>query len=539
MRRAWRLLLLVVLVGVAERGADVIDPYPLHLLDRFSESRQVTGRDGELLRLVPTADGERRIHMDLDDFSPHVRAAVVAAEDRRFGEHSGVDAIAIARAGITSALRGRVVSGASTLHMQLVRIIEPHSRTLLGKLHEMRRARQLARVLDTDAVLEAYLNLAPLGGTLRGFPVAALRWFGKSARDLAPEEAATLAAMLPAPTLRCPDRNADGLRQARDRILDAMCRRHDLDRPAWRRARAAPLGAKVHRWPWRAPHFCDLMLATDDRTRIATSVEPELQRTLQELVRREHPAGVDGVALVVLDRESKETVALVGSRSWRESQVNAATARRSAGSTLKPFIYAVALDLGATGPDAIVSDAPIRFRDYAPSNFDKTWSGPVRTAVALRRSRNAPAVRILRAVGVARFRDLIVALGLDPGSTAIHLDAALGTVAVTPLSLARAYLRFADPDAEVPHALPFARARVLDVLRQTSPDPLTCPVGLVAWKTGTSSGRRDAWCVGVTDRHVFVAWLGNLRGCGAADLVGSRSAAKLLAVSVSLVESGP
>ncbi len=535
-RRVLYLSALALLVWVGERAASLADPFPIDLLERFPESRQVTGRDGTLLRLVPTTDGERRVRLPLHDFSPHVVRAVLAAEDHRFGNHSGVDFLAVVRAGFTSVMRGRIVSGASTLHMQLSRIVEPHARTIGGKLHEMRRARQLARVLDAEAVLEAYLNLVPMGGTLRGFPVASLRWFGKSARDLAPQEAATLAAMLPAPSRRRPDRATSELRLARDRILDAMRDCDDLDTASWHRAKSAPLVARAHPWPWHAPHFADLALRTDDRTRITTSIEPEFQRTLHELVQRERPAGVDGVCIVVLERTSQEVVALVGSRSWRESQVNAAMARRSAGSTLKPFIYALALEAGAIGFDALVADTPVTFRDYAPANFDKTWSGPVRVSDALVRSRNAPAVRILRVVGVSRFRDLLRSIGLDSGDRALHLDAALGTVAVTPLALARAYCRFADLDERIPHVSASVRARVLEVLRQTSPDVATCPEGVVAWKTGTSSGRRDAWCVGVTDRHVIVTWLGNLRGRGSADLVGARSAGKLLASAASFLD---
>lgn len=531
-RWARRVLIGLLLAWAGERVGDLVDPYPIHLLDRFDESRQVYAADGTLLRMVPTEEGERRIHLPLAAFSPHVKAAVTAAEDRRFGEHSGVDPLAVVRAGYRSVVRGRIVSGASTLHMQLARIVEPHGRNLTGKLLEMRRARQLARRLSDDAVLEAYLNLAPFANNIRGFPAASLHWFGKSAVDLAPEEAATLAAMLPAPSRRRPGVHSDELLGSRNRILDAMRARGAIDAADWRRARKTKLTAKRHAWPWRAPHLCDLILKTDERIRVETDVDPELQAYFQKLVRDQRPAGVDGVAMVVLDRSSGGLVSLVGSRSWRKSQLNAATSRRSAGSTLKPFIYALAVELGVTGPDALVPDTPLNIAGYDPENFDRTWSGAVRTAEALRTSRNAPAVRMLRAVGASRFRELLRSLGIDPGPHVLHLDAALGTIAVSPLQLARAYLAFASPDAVIPGTSPDVRQRVLDLLKATSPDPSQVPDGAVAWKTGTSSGRRDAWCAGVTDRHVIVVWLGNLHGNAAPDLVGSRAAAGLLASAV-------
>ena len=527
--RARRCVVLLVVLFVGELIWDWWDPYPVHLLDRFPESQRVVAKDGTPLRVVPTKDGERRIHLTLEEMSPWIARAVIVSEDRRFYGHAGVDWLACVRAAGTSTMRGHVVSGASTLHMQLARIAEPHSRTLLGKLWEIRRARQLARELDHAEVLEAYLNLVPLGGTLRGFPAASWFWFGKSARDLAPEEAATLVAMLPAPTRRAPDRAPKQLRRHRDKVIDGLRDAGHLTPQAWRRSRAAPLGARRHGWPFRASHACDLLLrAKPGVAKIENHLDIELQAMAEHIVRTGVDGGADGVALVVLERTSREPAALVGSRDWHESQLNAAVCRRCAGSTLKPFIYALAMEAGVTGPDRLVADTPVTLRDYAPANFDRTWSGPVRTAEALRRSRNAPAVRLLRAVGVDRFRDLLTALGITVNPGSLHLDAALGTLDVSPLELACAYARFADPEAKLPGASASIRARVLALLRETTPDPATTGRP-VAWKTGTSSGRRDAWCVGVTDHHVTVAWLGNLKGRGAANLVGSETAARLVA----------
>jgi len=225
------------------------------------------------------------------------------------------------------------------------------------------------------------------------------------------------------------------------------------------------------------------------------------------------------VAVVILDRGDGRVLAHLGARDYRRQPLDAASCRRSLGSTLKPFLFALALERGVLGPDDLVDDTPITFADYAPRNFEGAYEGAMSAGAALTRSRNLPAIRQLRAVGTDRFRGMLQELGLSVGDGMLHVDAALGTAAGSPLQLARAWQRFAGPE---PLESLSARAR-----RQALA-ALTGPGGIVR-KTGTSSGRRDAWCVGVTEAHVIVTWMGNLNGRGASDLVGARASGALLA----------
>lgn len=535
MRRRLRALLVAFFAATALfRWAERLgDPYPARLLEGLPESTRVLARDGTILRVTATPQGERRICVGLSEVSPHLRHAIVDAEDRRFFTHSGVDWLAMGRAALANLAAGRVVSGGSTLTMQLARTLEPRRRGVLAKIAEIFRARRMERSLTKEQILEAYLNLAPLGGGLRGFAAASLRWFGKSAADLAPEEAAALVALLPAPTRRAPDRAPERLLRWRNVVLDRMLAAGHLDVREHARARAAPLGVERAAWPFLAPHACDLALATAGGPVARTGIDVELQRAVEGEVAAYALEGADGLAVVVLERGSQEVRALVGSPDYASRPLDAALARRSAGSTLKPFLYALAIHRGAAGPDALLPDVPRRFGDWRPSNFGGDFVGAIRAADALADSRNLPAVVLLETLGPSDFLLLLTELALDPGGE-IGLDAALGGVAVTPLGLARAYARFADGATSIPAGI---SESVLDALRRESPDPARLPAGRVAWKTGTSSGRRDAWCAGVTARHVVVVWRGWLDGRASPDLVGRTAAAPLLAAVVAAVEA--
>lgn len=524
-RRSLRALAAAIAATVAllaaERVADRFAPPPLGRLAGIPESVRVEARDGTLLRVTATPSGERAVRVRLADVSPHVLSAIVAGEDRRFRDHAGVDAFSLARAVGSLVRRGRAVSGASTITMQVARLLEPRPRTLAAKLREMWRARQIERALTKDEILEAYVNLAPLGRAVRGFEAASAYWFGKSARDLAPEEAALLVAMLPAPSRRAPDRAPALARRFRDRVLDRMREDGALSAREHARATAAPLGAAPHAWPFLAPHAADLALAAGTAGGVVRlGLDLALQRRAEDAVAAQDGAGADGVAVVVLDRETADIRALVGSRDYRARPLDASRCRRSAGSTLKPFLYALAFESGVVAPDGLVLDVPGRFGDYRPENFAGDYCGRMRAADALSESRNLPAVRLLDAVGVESFREVLRRSGVALGPRPLTLDAALGTVAISPLELARAYVELARDDSA---------AAVREALSRRSPALGVLAPGRVAWKTGTSSGRRDAWCVGVTENLVAVVWMGRLDGGSAPDLVGARAAAPLLA----------
>ncbi|MCC6671273.1 MAG: transglycosylase domain-containing protein [Planctomycetes bacterium] len=528
LRRRWRALLLVAAVwpGVplAERLLDRLWPVPRAALAGFAVAREVLAADGTVLRVATAPGGERILPVDMDRLPPQVVHALLASEDRRFFAHGGVDFAALARAAVQNLARGRVVSGGSTLTMQLARIVEPRPRTLLGKAREMLRARQWERAMGKEEILRAYLDLAPFGANVRGIEAAARVHYGKPARALAVDEAATLVALLPAPSRRAAQRGRAELHAARDRVLERMAACGWLTPEALGRAQARPVQARRRPFPFLAPHAADAALRGSGARVVESSLDLDVQLAVERVVAG-HATGVDGCAVVVLRRSDAALLAMTGARDARTLPLNAALRPRCVGSTLKPFLYALALEQGVIGPDTLLDDTPLEFGQYRPANFDETFAGRVPALRALVESRNVPAVRLLRAVGPRSFAGLLDELGAGLDGAELNLDAALGTLALRPLTLARMYAAFAGP---VPPASLSERSRgpVLAALRELAPLP-----GLpeVAWKSGTSSGRKDAWCAGVDRARVVVVWLGNLDGRGAAELVGARAGADLLA----------
>jgi len=516
---------MVLLVG-AERVLDHLFPFPEHLFDRYGESRRIYDSQNRLLRLSITMDGERLIKIPLTEVSEHMINAIIAGEDGNFFGHSGVDPYAVIRACVTSAQRRKVISGASTITMQVARMVEPRPRTLKWKMVEMFRARQLERKFSKEQILEKYINLVPLGGTLRGVEAASQRWFGKSASDLTSLEAAMFVAMLPAPSRRSPNKTTNELLVWRNEILRRMCVKGYIDDTTYLRFCQEPLHAKFRQWDFLAPHYVDWKLKTQTGKSLSEQLELPRQKMVEELLQQRPNKPVDGEAVVVLSRHTGAVLAMAGSDNYREKPFNAALAHRTAGSTLKPFLYALALEEGVMGIEGKVSDHPGTFGEYCPTNFSDDFLGNVRASEALSSSRNLPAVRLLKSLGVEKFSHVLMSLGFDLPQTNLGLDLSLGTLSVSPLELAKAYQKFFDIKTnEMSWA---SREAILKALSQRSPDQEQLPVESIAWKTGTSSGRRDAWCVGVSQDHVVVVWLGNLDGRGDAELVGSHLAREVL-----------
>lgn len=521
---------------LGERALDVVWPYPLAQLQALPQSIVVTAADGTWLRVAPTPAGERVLPLAWAQCPDVLRAAVLAGEDERFFAHAGVDWLAGLRALADNVVSGRVVSGASTLTMQVVRIVEPRPRTLWSKAVEVLRARQLERALDKEAIASVWLTQVPMGGTLRGFDAAARHWFGKAATGLDAAEAAALVAMVPAPSARAPHRRPQLLRSRRDALLQRLHEQGAIATDVADVARARELGMQRHGWPWLAPHGCDAALAALVGERpavVATDLDLEAQLRVQRVVRDTIGLPGDGLAVVVLRRCDGRLVAVLGDRDPR-APLDLSRRPRSAGSTLKPFLYALAQQRGAIAAATLVDDLPRAFDDWQPANFDRRWLGRARAGDALATSSNLAAVRCLEAVGPGAFAALLRALGLRTDERVLHLDGALGTDAVTPRQLAFAYWRFV---AE-PGSVGLSPASATWTLRALARLPLVAGhgrAGDVAWKSGTSSGRRDAWCVAITAEHVVVVWLGNRDGRGLADLVGVRSANRLLAAVLAVL----
>jgi len=515
-------------------------------------SAVVVDRYGALLTAYTVADGRWRLPVELSAVDPGYLAQLVAFEDRRFRNHPGVDPLALLRAGAQSLAAGRVVSGGSTLTMQVARLVEQGpTGTLAGKLRQMRVALALERRLDKDAILSLYLTLAPYGGNLEGVRAASLAWLGKEPRRLTPAEAALLVALPQSPEARRPDRAPEAARAARDRVLARAAAAGVLapDEAAAARGERVPTARRP--FPALAPHLSDRLVAARPGTgAIATTLDGGLQARLETLVAeraRDLGPGISA-ALIVVDHRTGEVLARIGAAdrldAGRGGFLDMSLAVRSPGSTLKPLVYGLAFEAGIAHPETILEDRPMRFGRYAPQNLDRGWLGPISARTALQASRNLPAVALLDAVGpaqlMARLRRAGAAPRLPAGGTP-GLAIALGGVGLTLDELVRVYAAIAHGGevvalAETPEAVTGAGARALDaaaawyvadILRGTPP-PANGAAGRIAYKTGTSYGHRDAWAIGFDGAHVVGVWFGRPDGAAVPGALGLEAAAPAL-----------
>lgn len=556
-RTLFSFLLILASAELAFRALDALAPFPFEKLER-EPARRVLGRGGETLRIFLPADGIARWSVPLLEVSPVLVRALVASEDRYLGWHPGVNPLAAARAALANLRAGRVVSGASTIPMQIARLVEPRPRTLRAKLVEAFRAVQLARRHSRDELLALYLDRAPFGANLEGVGAAAWFWFGKAPAELSLGEAALLTALPRAPVAYDPRHHPDAARRARDRVLEQLAARGVFDRADVARARAQPVPTRLRRAPFEAPHFAQWAAERRRSISVETTLDVAAQRRFAALVAARvdtlRRAGIGNAAAVVLENDTRAVRAWVGSASFfardRTAQVNGATARRSPGSTLKPWLYALAFDRGLAIPDSVLLDVPVDYAGYVPENFDETYRGRVTVREALARSLNVPAVGMLARVGVPSFLELLRAAGfasLDRPAASYGLPLVLGGGEVTLLDLTNAYATLAEGgvhravswrpgDVAPGRALlrPGAVALVTDVLRELErPDlpraaALARDVPEVAWKTGTSYGHRDAWAVGFSATHSIGVWVGNPDGTPRPGISGAEHAAPLL-----------
>ncbi|WP_442919356.1 penicillin-binding protein 1C [Methylobacterium sp. SyP6R] len=544
-----------MLVAACWIGSTVAYLPPLDLTAANARSTIVLDRAGTLLRPFATADGRWRLPLEPAATNPRFLAMLTAYEDRRFRDHPGVDARALLRAAGQWLAAGRIVSGASTLSMQVARLIEPRGeRSLTAKLRQIARAIELERRLGKDGVLRLYLALAPYGGPIEGLRAASLAYFGREPARLTLAEAALLVALPQAPEGRRPDRFPEAARRARDRVLDIAAARFVVPAADAAAAKAEPVPHGRKPFPMLAPHAAEAALAQEPALAVhRLTLDARLQARLEPLVAERAAAIAPGLsaALLVIDDATGEVRAQVGSAGYldatRSGAIDMTGAVRSPGSALKPFVYAMAFESGLAHPETLIEDRPSRFgASYAPENFDLTFQGTVTARRALQLSLNVPAVELMEAVGPARFiarlRSAGAAIAL-PRDAAPGLPVALGGLGITLADLARLYAGLARggevpvlrrrldapaTDAVLPRiAEPVASWYVADVLRGTPPPESALPNRL-AYKTGTSYGYRDAWAVGFDRRYTVAVWLGRPDGAGVPGLVGRIAAAPLL-----------
>lgn len=538
-------VVLVCAIGVYSLG-----PAPLGRALEYSHA--VLDREGLLLRAYATSEGRWRLPVSERDVDPRFLKLLFAYEDKRFREHPGVNPFSLGRAAVQFVTSGHIVSGGSTISMQVARLLEPRARRSLGaKLRQIVRAIELERALGKDGILALYLTLAPYGGNLEGVRAASLAYFGKEPRKLSLAEAALLVALPQSPELRRPDRFSDVARAARDRVLDRVAVAGLLPRDEIARAKSQAVPRERKQLPILAPHAADqVVLLEPDRREHHLTIDLTLQKSLQELAHeRAQALGPEiSIAILAVDNASGEVRARVASADYfderRAGQVDMTQALRSPGSTLKPFIYGLGFEDGVIHPETLIEDKPIRYGSYAPENFDLTFQGMVTVRRALQLSLNVPAIAVLSKVGVARVSARLSQTGAAlvlPKGEAPGLAMGLGGVGVRLSDLVMLYaslsrLGTALPLVERQSAAaqnsqrllePVAAWYVGNILMGTPP-PENAPHGRVAFKTGTSYGYRDAWAIGFDGRMTVGVWVGRPDGAPVPGLIGRASAAPIL-----------
>lgn len=503
-------------------------------MTRFeTRAREVTARDGRLLAVWPAPGGMWRLRTRAEDVPPHLIELLIAAEDRRFHAHPGVDPIALARAAVQWARAGRVVSGGSTLSMQAARLLEPRPRTLRSKAIEVARALQLEWRHGKQGVLEIWLTLAPQGGNVEGLRAGALAWFGRPVQGLDVAESALLVALARRPEATRPDRHPEAARRARDAVLHA---RAPEVATAAEVALAGDVPARRIAFPRLAAHHAREV--GEGRT----TLDFDLQRGVEAMARNALPRLGErvSVAIMVADLATGEARAIHGG-SWmdgtRAGALDLSRAVRSPGSALKPFVYALAFESGVVTPETLLDDLPRRFGDYAPENFDRAFQGRLRVADALRMSLNQPAVALLSEVGPLRLAAVMKSAGapprLPPGA-APSLPLALGGAGLTLREMVALYAMLGrGGDGVIERRAADVTARLL-----VQGFPQGGPPG-IAWKTGTSWGGRDAWAMGLDARHVVGVWVGRPDGTPMPGATGARLALPVLAQVFALLPSAP
>jgi len=553
------LLALLVLVAL-----DLAFPPPVPGRDA-PNALLIVARDGTPLRAFPDRDHVWRYPVALDDISPLYLQALERYEDRWFRWHPGVNPLALTRAAWQWLRHGHIVSGGSTLTMQVARVIEPTPRTLLGKGKQILRALQLELHYSKDEILAIYVNYAPMGGVLEGIEAASRAYLGKPARRLSHADAALLTVLPQAPSRLRPDRQPARARVARDKVLHRMA-------GVWpdseiQDALQEPIIAQTLRDPLLAPLLAErLRKEARGRQRIDTTIDAQTQQTVELLLTSRLPALPSRVSMaaLVVDNETLEVRAYAGSADFGDADrfafVDMVRASRSPGSTLKPFLYGLALDEGLIHSESLLADVPQSFGGYQPGNFQQSFHGAVSVSEALAKSLNVPAVEVLDRLEPNRFVAALRRGGLKldfPKGETPNLSVILGGAGTTLEQLVGAYTAFARqgisgkprytaqaPLVEQRMLSPGAAFIIRDVLESGGPVGRAVEQGPgirrgIAWKTGTSFGFRDAWSIGVSDRYTVGVWIGRPDGTPNPGFFGANIAAPLLVDIFSAVDSQP
>jgi len=552
-----RALLAVALLLVGCIALRLLPKPPLK--DFAPYATAVYAADGSLLRLTTASDEQFRVWTPIDAISQKMVEAVKRYEDRWFDFHPGVNPAALVRSAYAT-FSGERRQGGSTITMQLARKrYALDSRTISGKLQQIAAAVWLEARYSKRDIIEAYLNFAPYGGNIEGVGAASLVYFHKRAADLTLPEAFTLAVIPQNPAARGASRaNSIATNEARARMAAVWLAAHPQDVRLG--AQHTIVAKSASSLPFRAPHVSNQLLRAENQrssseivSTIDMKAQATLERTIAQVIERRSTSGIRNASALLLDVETMQVKALVGSANFHDDdidgQVNGVLAKRSPGSTLKPFIYALAFDQGVLHPMTVLKDAPTSFGPFNPENFDGRFVGPITAQDALTRSRNVPAVAVAAKLTQPSLYDMLKTSGVTNMATEKHYGLALtlGGGEVTMEELARLYAMLANGGElkQIQYAkvfaakagAPKANTRLLSEeatfvtleMLKTNPRPDTGLPALpaVAWKTGTSWGFRDAWTAGVFGRYVLVVWVGNFDSSSNPAFIGVSAAAPL------------
>lgn len=534
----------------------------LHLLfplpDKMEYSTLITDNKGEVIHAFLTKDEKWRMKTELEEISPLLRKTIVQKEDKYFYYHIGINPFAVTRAFFMNVFQLKRTSGASTITMQVARALEPKRRNLANKIIEMFRALQLEWTYSKAEILQLYLNLVPYGGNIEGVKSASILYFGKNPNHLSLAEITALSIIPNRPSSLVMGKNNDEIIRQRNKWLHRFAKEKIFTAKEIEDALAEPLTAVRMVVPKRLPHLSYKLKQSGDvniQTTIDFNTQQKIEKLVGDYVRSQRLSNIRNASIMIIDNETHRVIAYVGSGDFKDTtdggQVNGAAAVRQPGSTLKPLLYGLCFDEGLLTPKKMMNDVPVNYAGYAPENYDKNFNGPVTVEYALEHSLNIPAVKALNMLGKEKMIETLSRMSFKQvlaKQKSLGLSLILGGCGTTLEQLTGMYSSFANEGIYYQPSFvmgdsSFQRKRILsadasymitDILsRINRPDfPIswdaTARLPRIAWKTGTSYGRRDAWSIGYNKKYTVGVWVGNFSGVGSSHLSGAETATPLL-----------
>lgn len=528
------------------------------LPDKVEYSTIVTDGKGEIINAYLTTDQQWRMKTELDEISPLLRKTIIAKEDKYFYSHPGINPLAVVRAFFKNIIRMKRTSGASTITMQVAKALEPGKRNIWSKIRETFRAFQLEWKYDKDEILQLYLNLVPYGGNIEGVKAASLLYFKKNPDHLSLAEITALSIIPNRPSSLVIGKNNELIVTERNKWLQRFSADKIFTQKEIEDALTEPLTATRGSVPHYVPHLSYALKRKGDhtiKTNINLNTQLKTEKIVEDYIRTQRLRNIKNAAVVIIDNRTHKVITYVGSSNFTDTtdggQVNGASAIRQPGSTLKPLLYAMCFDEGLLTPKTVITDVPVNYQGYAPENYDKKFNGYVTVEYALEHSLNIPAVKSLQLLGQEKLIQKLSACNfkqIQKDSRKLGLSMILGGCGTTLEQLTGLFASFANNGMyttpsftqgdtihnKITVASPAATYMINEVLSKINrPDfPLnwgaTEKMPKIAWKTGTSYGRRDAWSIGYNKNYTIGIWVGNFSGVGVADLSGANIATPLL-----------